>query len=593
MATLRDVVASECVGTKGMDEAAASRRFFAIVRAVVTQRASGVAYCGLTDRTVEFDEHGEVVLQLAGAALRGGGTDFLSPEQLRNFTSTAMSDVWALGVLLWHMLDGSLPAIPFGLQRDLEPPFSKNIPHSPSLRRLLRACLMRNWKRRASLKAVAAWEWTIGEKGAAQQRAVQGPIMSPVRSLRSPSSPSGCIGSTPPLSTRGSLPGSSRGSRPPSARGIRPGSARRNPAAGVARTTYPLLHSPHGSAPRGAVQVFPQPPHQSDNSPPVYVVAGREFGYPGERVGGQSAPQAFELEENPHLPLGYHMSASWTAAHGAVQVSAAHQVTGVVLSPTQQRQEHDGQMQRQHFTAYSALHSPLHSPPRERRIGVAPLGPHRRRAFESHVASALHDKWRAQGMLMENMTWAPQLKVVDGVEFDIANLNYSELPERVQESILMSARDACDAVITAATNGRTIDSIFIEEAAEEHHQQWVAEHKTRADPQLLAPYNELDEATKQKDRDVVVEAVRVLKQLVPHLVTVAIPLPDGPTRIIANLRRKRRKSLGGEADSALGSDALRSRRRSADDAAASRHQTDPPQAPPSSRRRSSAWSSAR
>jgi hypothetical protein len=552
MASLRDVVAAESLGTKGMDEAAASRRFFAIVGAVVAKRASGVMYCGLTDRTVEFDEHGEVEL-LAGAALRGGATDFLSPEQLRNVKSTAASDVWALGVLLWHMLDGSLPAIPFGLQREMEPPFTNNIPHSPSLRRLLRACLMRNVKHRARLGAVAAWEWTVGEAGSAHPRAVQGPIMSPVRTLRSPTGNPGSSQGDGPLSGQGSRSGSSRGSRPPSARGIRPGPSRRNTAA-VSRATYPLLHSPHLSAPHGSISPDHAPSrgfgYRDDQRPPTPLSPTKTHGH--QHRGGDE----------------YQMSQAWTEAHGAVQV-AAHPVTGALLSPAQYG----------HYTAHPALHSP----PRERRPDVAPFGPHKRRAFEALVAAVLHDKWRSQRTLLDDMTWAPHISVIDGVEYDVANLDYNELPERVQESNVMLARDACDAVISAVTDGRTIDSDFIEEAADEQHQQWVAENKAWAEPRLLAPYNELDEATKQKDRDVVIEAVRVLIEMVPRL-AVAIPLPLAPARIIAERRRKHRKTLNGEADSPLGTDVLRSRRRSADYAAASRHQIDAP--PPLSHRRS-------
>jgi len=98
-------------------------------------------------------------LTVAGPATRGGilvGTPaYMSPEQARGRPVDRRVDIWAFGVVLWHMLTGQHPfeadsdsdTLAAVLQRELD--FAALPPDTPGpLRRLLRRCLERDPDRR-------------------------------------------------------------------------------------------------------------------------------------------------------------------------------------------------------------------------------------------------------------------------------------------------------------------------------------------------------------------------------------------------------------------------------------------------------------
>ena len=402
--TLGAVVAAE--SGNGLGEAVARKNFFALVAAVKEKRRSGAKCCKLTDRSVFVSADGAIALSLT--SVKGGETDFMSPEQLRSARKVAGADAWALGVLLWLMLDGELPDMPFGLQKEA-PAFTARIPDSEQVRALLRKAMERSPAQRATIDEIEAWEWTLGGGAAA------------------PPAPAAAAASAPPaLASRGRGTGAAKAS-------------------------------------------------------------------PGGRGRGRGVAA--------------------TAARGAAAATVSRQ-------PATDN----------------------------------PLDPHKHVAFEAMVASVLHDKWRAQRKLMADLSWEPRLKEVEGLTYDIANLEYHELPEKFQTSNLMSARDACEAVMEAVQDNRILDYQFLEEASDEQHQQWMRENASWAPPDLMVPYLDLTEEEKQKDRDIVLEAVRLYKKLVP-CVAVAIQLPPAPSMELAARKEMARTRQREEEQAKVGAEA--------------------------------------
>ena len=426
---------AQCIQSSGgLGEEVAARHFFTLVTAVQAKREEGVRWCKLTDRSIFMDEGGYVFLSLS--SMRGGETEFMAPEQLRNARQTDGSDAWALGVLLWMMLDGALPDMPFGLQKEPLASFTERIPSSEECRSLLRATLERDPAKRASIETLAQWTWTIGATtaeaaagGGGGASAAASPFAAAAAGAASASSPSVCLSASSAASeaaSAGSVPHANGLMSPPKPRHARRKFSPRNPAASA-------------------------------------------------KVGSKQP-----AKDNP-------------------------------------------------------------------------LDPRKHMAFEAMVASVLHDKWRAQRKLMPDLTWEPRPKEVEGETYDIANLEYHELPEKFQTSNLMSARDACEAVMEAVSDNRIIDNDFVEQASDEQHQQWMRENGSWAPPELMVHYLELTEEEKQKDRDIVLEAIRLYKKLVPCL-AIEIPLPPAPSMELAARQRIARERQQ-EADAAAAAEA--------------------------------------
>jgi hypothetical protein len=93
---------------------------------------------------------------------------------------------------------------------------------------------------------------------------------------------------------------------------------------------------------------------------------------------------------------------------------------------------------------------------------------------EELVASRLHDAWRQarpRTIVRGRPQYEPRLKHVDGVEYDIANITFSELPMAFRASNLDAARFACKLVHAAINEDRDIDDAFLDSAAAALHEE--------------------------------------------------------------------------------------------------------------------------
>jgi hypothetical protein len=132
-------------------------------------------------------------------------------------------------------------------------------------------------------------------------------------------------------------------------------------------------------------------------------------------------------------------------------------------------------------------------------------------AFNLLVASHLHAEWQ-KGRPIDPQTGRrkERIKVCSGGKsWDIANLPFERLPEEYQAENIAAAVAACEAIRTAMEQKKSIDAVFLEAAAEDTHVKWCERNKERADPTHLVPYAQLSEELKEKDRKVIVAALKV------------------------------------------------------------------------------------
>ena len=121
----------------------------------------------------------------------------------------------------------------------------------------------------------------------------------------------------------------------------------------------------------------------------------------------------------------------------------------------------------------------------------------------SRIAAALHAKW-AEGHRQADGTLEPRIKVVEGIEYDIANLEYDGLPLLFQTANLNAARVALRHIeVTHARGDDVASDEWLELASAEQHADWMAQNSWCTDPLLMRPYDQLAETEKEEDRDVV------------------------------------------------------------------------------------------
>jgi hypothetical protein len=130
------------------------------------------------------------------------------------------------------------------------------------------------------------------------------------------------------------------------------------------------------------------------------------------------------------------------------------------------------------------------------------------------IARAIHERWRsalrAAGVnarwkatepvdlswLVENGERLDRALRASGSEANILALRFDDLPPSVAEDVMLAVDDAVS-VIRVEQGGA------LEELAQRVHESWVSRNRKAAPDALLAPYRDLPEGEKEKDRIVV------------------------------------------------------------------------------------------
>lgn len=140
-----------------------------------------------------------------------------------------------------------------------------------------------------------------------------------------------------------------------------------------------------------------------------------------------------------------------------------------------------------------------------------------RERIVDEIAAKLHDLWREPRRIVESARTAkmpeyePRIKEAAGVEYDIANLHYRDLPEQFQRENHEAAKGAVGAVLDALQRGETIDDSFVEKISDTVHQQWMERNGSWAPQEQMVPYVDLPEVEKEKDRAIARAAIQAIK----------------------------------------------------------------------------------
>ncbi|CAK8992995.1 Uncharacterized protein SCF082_LOCUS3308 [Durusdinium trenchii] len=145
--------------------------------------------------------------------------------------------------------------------------------------------------------------------------------------------------------------------------------------------------------------------------------------------------------------------------------------------------------------------------------------------FEVSTAAELHEMWRAKRTRYPDGTFEPRIKVINGVEFDIANLRFQDLPDYFKLENLLASNAACESIrrcynLTVAESSATkveafkrqLESpAFLEKASAEQHDNWVRRNRKCdwVSAEQLRNYEDLEDTEKDKDRDIVRAAIKV------------------------------------------------------------------------------------
>jgi hypothetical protein len=148
---------------------------------------------------------------------------------------------------------------------------------------------------------------------------------------------------------------------------------------------------------------------------------------------------------------------------------------------------------------------------RQKFVKVALLGGSlfRLKAIEE-LATRLHNQWaesfRASAMVKGDKN--PTRMKDDGMggQVDILNTDYSKLPQKWQAENEAQAVAAINLVMKAGNDAKK----QLESLAAEVHEQWLSRNTWAKDGPLGVSYGELPEEEKQKDRDVILQAIEVL-----------------------------------------------------------------------------------
>ena len=140
------------------------------------------------------------------------------------------------------------------------------------------------------------------------------------------------------------------------------------------------------------------------------------------------------------------------------------------------------------------------------------------------VASRLHEDWRRSRPLVMTgegeAQFEPNVKHIDGEQYDIANLPFDELPEQFKTSNLSVAKLTCNLIEEALSARKNIDINFVNTAASRLHEEWVKDKRTSLErmeqtvPRDMLPFQFLPPEQQEKVRTFVRPSVDVYKTFI-------------------------------------------------------------------------------
>lgn len=99
--------------------------------------------------------------------------------------------------------------------------------------------------------------------------------------------------------------------------------------------------------------------------------------------------------------------------------------------------------------------------------------------------------------------YEPRIKEINGKFFDIANLEYKDLPEKFKFENKESARVTVEQIKRHLTAGGELDDAFLEKASSELHDEWLKRNGSWASAEQKLPFNELSKVEADKDRVII------------------------------------------------------------------------------------------
>jgi hypothetical protein len=166
------------------------------------------------------------------------------------------------------------------------------------------------------------------------------------------------------------------------------------------------------------------------------------------------------------------------------------------------------------------------------------------RSYVADVASAFHDAWRA-GRRRPDGTYEPRLKKTKDAtwikthgtsQVDIANTSYADLPADWQAENKASAEVAVRLIL--GRQGQPLTPEFIEKSSQTIHDRWLERNPWAKGGELDRPYGSLAEPEKQKDREVLYQAIQTgleRKMIAPEQVTP--PVSQAIQQMLAKIKR--------------------------------------------------------
>ena len=144
-------------------------------------------------------------------------------------------------------------------------------------------------------------------------------------------------------------------------------------------------------------------------------------------------------------------------------------------------------------------------------------------SYEEACASQLHEIWKESRRLGEEaraqrrkeglppLEFNPRIKTVGNTLYDIANLDFWELPATFRTANIRAANHSCKLVREASKAGTPLDEAFLEFAAEEAHILWLSIPANRgyATEVQLRDYKDMTQEEKDKDRVIIAASINV------------------------------------------------------------------------------------